>query len=402
MQRYNLNLKGGSYTEADTYDIVPIYRQQVVPGQTVSVDAQINLKTTSLTKTVTTPSLASVWFFYVPHRLVWDGWAEWISQSVDQTDAQFPVTSTLSDKFFDKDAVGGSVSALYRRAYKLVYNEYFSMDNNSGYLDITQDTDVGLKTGKNPEQFAAHLRESDQVDDPEFSVVANSIPLNEFYRAQMNARSRQRSQMTGDKYVDTLARMGVDASWMISERPEFLGTKSKLCGSQLIASTESASLGEEVSRFSCSLNVACANKHFAEHGYIIGVAALRPLLVFDSRGAADAQFVSEDGSFDWKNNFYTADNLQTRDFVYNRLNGFDAAPSISYASRFAYLKRGQWLSGEGSSWIPNLVATSFESITYPNGSNFDFFSDTELFGSQLAITSSVNLKGKTPVPNNVA
>jgi hypothetical protein len=49
-----------------------------------------------------------------------------------------------------------------------------------------------------------------------------------------------------------------------------------------------------------------------------------------------------------------------------------------------------------------LAATSFESLAYPNGRNFDFFNDTELFGAQLAITSSVNLKGKTPVPNNVA
>ena len=187
----------------------------------------------------------------------------------------------------------GTVSALYRRAYKLVYNEYFAADDNHGYTDITLDTAINVGRGKNPEQFASHMRENDQVVDPEFTVTANSIPLNEFYRAQMNARSRQRSQMTGDKYVDVLARMGVDASWMIAERPEFLGTKSKLCGSQLIASTESATLGEEVSRYSCSLGLNVVNKHFAEHGYIIGVACMRPLLAFPLRGASDAVMVSE-------------------------------------------------------------------------------------------------------------
>ena len=81
MQRYNLNLKGGTYTQQDCYRLTPIYRQQVVPGSTVNIDAQVNLKTASFTKLVTTPCLASVWFFYVPHRLVWDDWTDFISKS---------------------------------------------------------------------------------------------------------------------------------------------------------------------------------------------------------------------------------------------------------------------------------------------------------------------------------
>ena len=66
MQRYNLNLKGGTYTEGSIYKLNPIFRQQVVPGQTVNLDFEVNLKTASLTKNVTTPTLMSVWFFYVP------------------------------------------------------------------------------------------------------------------------------------------------------------------------------------------------------------------------------------------------------------------------------------------------------------------------------------------------
>ena len=85
MQRYNLNLKGGTYTQQDCYRLTPIYRQQVVPGSTVNIDAQVNLKTASFTKLVTTPCLASVWFFYVPHRLVWDDWTDFISKSEPQT-----------------------------------------------------------------------------------------------------------------------------------------------------------------------------------------------------------------------------------------------------------------------------------------------------------------------------
>ena len=81
MQRYKLNLKSGTYTEGDAYKLNPIFRQQVVPGQTVNMDAQVSLKSAAFTKSVTTPAIMSMWFFYVPHRLVWDGWTEFISKT---------------------------------------------------------------------------------------------------------------------------------------------------------------------------------------------------------------------------------------------------------------------------------------------------------------------------------
>ncbi|DAZ92300.1 TPA_asm: major capsid protein [Microviridae sp.] len=400
MQRYNLNLKGGTYQESDTYDLIPIYRQQVVPGQTVSLDAQVNMKSTALTKLITTPTLCSVWFFYVPHRLVWDDWTNFISKEEGYS---FDIATTFKAPFFFDNYESASsplMSPLYRRAYKLVCNEYFS---SKPYRDVTADSANNPSRAKNPEQFVSHLVDNDQVEDPEFPVVASSIPLNEFYRAQMNARSKQRSQMTGDKYVDTLARMGVDASWMIAERPEFLGTKSKLVNPVLHSSTESATLGQEVSRFNCSTSVQIANKHFAEHGYIVGIACMRPLVFFPDRAAPDAEFVNQAGSAnEWIENFYSADNLQTRDAVFDRVMGQNFATNTWSASRFAYLKRGTWLYGQGTSWVPEVTPTDWDDFVYPNGQLFDFFSETELGGNQVAVTTAVNLKGKTPVPNHVA
>ena len=404
MQRYNLNLKGGTYTQQDCYRLTPIYRQQVVPGSTVNIDAQVNLKTASFTKLVTTPCLASVWFFYVPHRLVWDDWTDFISKSEPQT--PFIGSTFKGANYFDKTWTGATpqVSPLYRRAYKLVYNEYFN--TGAGY-DITDDSSVvNMGDLKNPEQFASKMRLESAVEDPEFTVVANSIPLNEFYRAQMNARSKQRSQMTGDKYVDTLARMGVDASWMIAERPEFLGTKSKLCAPVLTASTESATLGQEVSRFNCSLSVDIKSKHFAEHGYIVGVAGVRPLVMFTDRGATDmAPGVTTAAPSDeqWLDSFYSADNLQTKDHTFSWLNGFDAVAPLdeAYLQRFAYLKNGSWLTGKGDSWVASATAADFSDMIYPDRT-YDFINTDELGGDEFAATSSINMTGKTPVPVRVA
>ena len=402
MQRYNLNLKGGTYTQQDCYRLTPIYRQQVVPGTTANIDAQVNLKTASFTKLITTPCLASVWFFYVPHRLVWDDWADFISKSEPQT--AFIGSTFKGPNYFDKSFPTSTpqVSPLYRRAYKLVYNEYFN--TGAGY-DITDDSNVTIMGDlRNPEQFSSKLRLEDEVADPEFTVVANSIPLNEFYRAQMNARSKQRSQMTGDKYVDTLARMGVDASWMIAERPEFLGTKSKLCAPVLTASTESATLGQEVSRFNCSLSVDIKGKHFAEHGYIVGVVGLRPILTFTDRASPDAHPGDPTGNptdEQWLDMFYSADNLQTKDKQNDNLNGFTNPTFTAYTQRFAYLKNGTWLTGKGDSWVSTATAASFDDMIYPDRT-YSFINTDELGGDEFADTCSINMSGKTPVPTRVA
>jgi hypothetical protein len=402
MQRYNLNLKGGTYTQQDCYRLTPIYRQQVVPGSTVNIDAQVNLKTASFTKLVTTPCLASVWFFYVPHRLVWDDWTDFISKSEPQTN--FIGSTFKGVNYFEKtlNTVSPQVSPLYRRAYKLVYNEYFNTGNG---FNVTDDSSVTIMGDlRNPEQYCSKLRLDAEVADPEFTVTGSTIPLNEFYRAQMNARSKQRSQMTGDKYVDTLARMGVDASWMIAERPEFLGTKSKLCAPVLTASTESATLGQEVSRFNCSLSIDIKGKHFAEHGYIVGVVGLRPLVMFTDRGAPD-QSVGIDNinptDEQWLDSFYSADNLQTKDATWSALNGFATDDDVAYLQRFGYLRNGSWLTGKGDSWCSTATAASFEDMIYPDRT-YSFINTDELGGDEFAATSSINMSGKTPVPVRVA
>lgn len=254
MQRYNINLKSGTYTQGNMYTVQPVYRQQVVPGQTVDLDIQMSGKSAAMTQNISTPAMISMWFFYVPHRLVWDDWTAFISK--EEGAPSFPSTATYGSQFFEHDGAGEgwNVSPLYRRAYKACYNEYFGSESvgstySAWYDDITTDTNVFTYLARNPEQFASRMVLDDAVSDPEFTVTSSTIPLNDFYRQMMNARSQQRSQMTGNKYVDTLARMGVDATWMIAERPEFLGTKSTLVAPHLTANTSSTNTGEEVARF---------------------------------------------------------------------------------------------------------------------------------------------------------
>ena len=401
MQRYNVNLKSGTVTNSNMYVIRPIYRQQVVPGQTVNLNVMLSAKTAALTKNIATPALASMWFFYVPHRLVWDDWTSFISKE-DGAPA-FPTTTNQSSAFFDVAQAGTAFSPLYRRAYKLVYNEYFGTEKigssyGAWYDDITDDTITGTGGARNPEQFASRIAMDGTVTDPEFTVTGSTIPLNDFYRQMMNARSEQRSQMTGNKYVDTLARMGVDATWMIAERPEFLGTKSKLVQPHLTANTSSTGTGEEVARFEAKIDCQIKGKHFAEHGYIVGVAAMRPLIFFETRGATDMLPTGTD----WIDSFYSSDNLETKDKVFKENNGAITTPDNAWSQRFAYLKNGAWIVGanNSSTWAIIQSNTEFERLVYPPESGLPV--TEELGGAGCMFTAETTLTGKTPVPLRVA
>ena len=232
------------------------------------------------------------------------------------------------------------------------------------------------------------------VVDPEFTVSGSTIPLNDFYRQMMNARSQQRSQMTGDKYVDTLARMGVDATWMIAERPEFLGTKSMKVGPQQVANTSSTNTGQEVARFQAKIKCGFKGKHFAEHGYIVGVASFRPMIIGDERGAADA--VPTGGS--WIDSFYSADNLETKDDVNAEMSGFTGTDGLT--QRFSYLKNGQWLKAVDSTWIVADSPTNMSNLIYPDNASVPI--GDELGTQDYAVTGEFAMTGLTPVPLKVA
>ena len=161
MQRYNLNLKSGTYTQGNVYTVQPIYRQQVVPGQTVDLDIQMSGKSAAFTQNISTPAMISMWFFYVPHRLVWEDWPAFISK--EEGAPSFPTTTVYGDQFFEFDgnSQGWGVSSLYRRAYKACYNEYFGTEGlsqgSTWYSDITDDTLVYTYLARNPEQFASRM-----------------------------------------------------------------------------------------------------------------------------------------------------------------------------------------------------------------------------------------------------
>ncbi len=152
-------------TSFNAGDVVPFFLDEVLPGDTFSIDTSKVVRM----QTLLTPMMDNVYldtyYFFVPNRLVWDHWKEFCGENTDsawipQTEYTMPqITSpvgtgwnvgTLADYFGIPTGVPGlSVSALPFRAYALIINEWFRDQNLQDPLVVPMDdsTVVGVNTG---------------------------------------------------------------------------------------------------------------------------------------------------------------------------------------------------------------------------------------------------------------
>lgn len=152
-------------TSFNAGDVVPFFLEEVLPGDTFSVDTSKVVRM----QTLLTPMMDNVYldtyYFFVPNRLVWDHWKEFCGENtasawIPQTEYIMPqITSpagdgwsvgTLADYFGIPTGVAGlSVSALPFRAYALIMNEWFRDQNLQDPLVVPTDdsTVAGVNTG---------------------------------------------------------------------------------------------------------------------------------------------------------------------------------------------------------------------------------------------------------------
>ena len=180
--RSRFNIQKSHKTTFDAGYLVPIYLDEMLPGDTV------NLSMTAFARLATpiNPIMDNLhmesFFFFVPNRLVMTNWPKLMGEqdnpgdSISYTIPQvvsaaggFPVGS-LWDYFGlpTVGQVGGaatvSVSAMFSRAYNLIWNKWFRDENlqSSVVVDMGAGPDtlsdyVLLRRGKRPDYFTSCL-----------------------------------------------------------------------------------------------------------------------------------------------------------------------------------------------------------------------------------------------------
>lgn len=152
----NQNIK----TSFNAGELIPFYVDEVLPGDTHSIDTSKVVRMSTLVAPVMDDLYADTYFFFVPDRLVWEHWKEFMGENtqsawIPQTSYSIPqVTApsggwsngTIADYMGIPTQVSGlSVSALPFRAYALICNEWFRDENLTDpiYISVGDATTAG-------------------------------------------------------------------------------------------------------------------------------------------------------------------------------------------------------------------------------------------------------------------
>lgn len=201
----NIDIRRSKFTRPSTHkttfntgDIIPIYVDEVLPGDTAVMDMAAVIRMSTPIYPVMDNAFADIYFFYVPNRLVWEHWREFNGQNnttywEQETEYQIPkITSpengwekgTIADYMGIPTLIKNlEINSLPFRAYCLIYNEWFRDENlkqpaNVNLDDATQtgsngdnyitDAQLGgkpIKAAKYPDYFTTALPEPQKGPD---------------------------------------------------------------------------------------------------------------------------------------------------------------------------------------------------------------------------------------------
>lgn len=164
MSRSRFDRSSSYKTTFNVGQIIPFYVDEVLPGDTFSIDTSKVVRMQTLLTPVMDDIFLDTYYFFVPNRLTWSHWKQFMGENTESAwipSVEYEVPQltapeggwnigTIADYMGIPTGVSGlSVNALPFRAYALIMNEWFRDENLSDPLNIpvTDATVQGVNTG---------------------------------------------------------------------------------------------------------------------------------------------------------------------------------------------------------------------------------------------------------------
>ncbi len=292
-QMYSMNHQVATYSEFGR--MIPTMLQEVAPGDTWSGKTGLLVRLSPLKRALLHDIYVDQFCFYVPHRLVFAGWEDFISQGpMDAPLTQLPeltvgAASTQKQCLFLKpnDTEAKAMSALRTYAINLIHNEFFRDEqdpirqpgDNLGnigpiisckkdYWSMIRD-DLGTAQA---EQFV------DATSGSGTQVAASEILL---AIAQQKIAMKRATYET--RYIDILRCFGVNVNYQMLQRPEVVAiSRGSVNVTDVVQTAPGAGGGEDAlgslaGHGISGTRLTLKRKTFPEHGSLITVCVVRPV-----------------------------------------------------------------------------------------------------------------------------
>lgn len=180
-------------TTFDSGKLIPFYVDEVLPGDTFSVDTSAIIRMTTPKYPVMDDAFIDFYYFYCPNRILWDNFKHFMGEVENKTwqpaksyrvpqiiimgteENPMPYEGSILDYMGVPTKVkkGFLVNALPARAYVMIWNEFFRDENvDNGAVILTDDNNVMYEDSNN-ENIESNLSHAIQG--------GRCLPVNKFH-----------------------------------------------------------------------------------------------------------------------------------------------------------------------------------------------------------------------------
>lgn len=184
--------------------LIPIYCDEVLPGDTHQMDMSALIRMSTPIFPTMDNLFCDFYFFFVPNRLVWDHWKEFMGENTQSywtqpTEYQIPQikcqkdknnkypgfpTGSLMDYFgIPTNTDGISINALPARAYGLIWNEWFRDQNVQQPVFIDKDETTVIQNGHQNEKSNTGTSWTEFLKNMtnNFKTGGHVLPVNKYH-----------------------------------------------------------------------------------------------------------------------------------------------------------------------------------------------------------------------------
>lgn len=249
--------------------LVPFSYHHVFAGE-----SQHNIKTSmTFQSNPVTPRLAGctvdIWYYYVPHRLVWSDFPEWVMGDSNHTT---PTTNAASGNSLFGINSNSTSAHILADSYSMIVNQYFREEHDQFQLDNSTPVPAVLPIVDRTAETQGD--EDYEEEDETIDVSSGTLSVREIERKRAKLAYERKVESLDGKYTSWLRAQGVNANEAVAQIPEFLGHYRKYIKPQQTVNDGSGAT-VQMYKHECNFTLS-KRRYFQESGFVIGCYSMRP------------------------------------------------------------------------------------------------------------------------------
>lgn len=285
-KRYKHNLSHYHLFTGEMGDLIPAGCVEVLPCDTFRMNTSLLVRCEPLVRPVMHPVQVRIHHFFVPNRILWSGWEDFITGKAE-TNApvrSIPEGSWISD-YLGLHRDFDNAQELPIRAVNKCYNDYFrdqEIDAEAANNQLSR-----LRCRWEKDAYTGARTDSQRGDDAQALVVNNAVQARSIRRALAEQRFLEARTRYGNRYTEYLQYLGANPSDARLQRAEYLGGGRQIISfSEVLQTVNDAEgqsqdpLGQLGGHGITSVRTPTFQKMFEEHGFVLTFVSVRPKAMY--------------------------------------------------------------------------------------------------------------------------